>query len=88
MGWSSGTYWFDGCVDIVLKFMPDANRMPVMIQAVVNEVYELFNGEDWDTQDESDYFKPYLANAMLVKGQIDQEEYDWHIHGTESEDWY
>lgn len=75
MGWGSATYIFDGAVDTTLGFVPRINdfHAQVVVAAVVERMYNNIDWEDWDTQDESKYFEPYLKNVMIANGEIDEE---------------
>ena len=73
MGWASATGMFDQMVDLLVrhesavwKKLPDN-----MIEQLVYEVYTEIDWDDWDTQDESKYFNPYLKYVMIELGEID-----------------
>lgn len=78
MGWASATDLFDGAVDVSLTFVPPAYKMwgPTddQTQAVVRAMYLKVDWDDWDTQDESKYFDPYLRDVMIECGEIDPNE--------------
>lgn len=84
MGWSSATSIFDGAVDVALLFADKAFNMdtfehyvPDLVKkAVVEAMYTRVEWEDWDTQDESKYFNPYLLEVMHDLGEIDEETYE------------
>lgn len=81
MGWASGTELFDSMVDLALALLVDAKGSvtPEETQEVVRRVYELFEHTDWDTEDESCYFKPYLIEVMHDLGRIDDEDYEFYL---------
>lgn len=84
MGWSSATSIFDGAVDVALAhasklfnidthehYVPDALK-----KQIVYDMYTCVDWDDWDTQDESKYFHPYLLEIMHDLGEIDEESYE------------
>lgn len=73
MGWNGGGPLFDGMVRLVLERCESLE--PAVIQDVVMDVYELFEDTDWDTQDESEFFIPYLLEVMHESGEVDDEYY-------------
>lgn len=76
MGWASATGLFDGAVDTALKFIPAVNdsHAEIIVRAVVEAMYTQIEWDDWDTQDESNYFDPYLRDVMIQLGEIDPED--------------
>ena len=80
MGWASATPLFDGAVDTTLKFLDAVHPTMVgsqhgaMIRAVVEAHYEVYKTSDWDTQDESNYYEPYLRDLMVANGEIDPDD--------------
>lgn len=59
MGWG-GTRYFDGPLDLMLEYVPEADR-----KAVIEALYWEIRDGDWDTVEESAYFN------LLVKYDID-----------------
>ena len=51
MGWSGGTTYFDGGLDIFLAYVPEEDR-----PAVIAEWYDIIAEGDWDTEEESGYW--------------------------------
>lgn len=77
MGWSSGTSIFDAAVDVALGFiLEDTSLDAAVTAAVVKDMYTKVDWDDWDTQDESKYFQPYLLEVMHDLGEIDEETYE------------
>lgn len=86
MGWSSATELFDGAVDVALTFIPKTKydsytqpplsltHDPKLVAAVVERMYTSIDWNDWDTQDESKYFEPYLRDVMVKLGEIEGED--------------
>lgn len=76
MGWASATPLFVGAVDVALKFIPAVNdsHAEIIVRAVVEAMYTQIEWDDWDTQDESNYFDPYLRDVMIQLGEIDPED--------------
>lgn len=60
MGWSGGTAYFDGPLDLMLKYVPEDKR-----KEVIEKLYRDIRDGDWDTVEESAYFN------LLVKYDID-----------------
>lgn len=90
MGWNGGTDLFDKAVEVALSVAPQIpahltehpSAVPdEIIQTIVDLLYPTWQDSDWDTEDESKYFKPYLLNTMLRLEQIDQEDYDDYMNG-------
>lgn len=78
MGWNEGTSLFDPMVDLALALVVEnkGSVTPEETQEVVRRVYELFEDTDWDTEEESCYFKPYLIEVMHDLGRIDDDDYE------------
>lgn len=74
MGWSSATEIFDGAVDVMLRHLPPQSE--TQIEAIVKDLYQRIDWQDWDTQDESKYFFPYLVKIMCDLNEIDQQTYE------------
>jgi hypothetical protein len=77
MGWGSATHLFDGAVDAALEVVVGytGRIAPAHVQTVVRKMYDI-GWDDWDTQDESCYFDPYLRDYMIELGEIDPDEED------------
>lgn len=73
MGWSSATELFDGAVDVALRYISIGNQ--TRVYTVVKDMYLMIDWEDWDTQDNSKYFDPYLMSVMYELGEISEEDY-------------
>jgi hypothetical protein len=76
MGWAGGTEIFDDVVDLFIYYERlhhgmDITLPPDAIQQIVYDVYSQVDFGDWDTQDESRYFDPYLENVMIDMGEIE-----------------
>ena len=74
MGWGGATEIFDGVVDVALDLLEAVNvdiGADDTIKFVVNRMYVDILWDDLDTQDESDYFDPYLRDVMIELGEID-----------------
>lgn len=84
MGWSSGTQLFDAMVTIALRHAPHINTdegavVPIPIRkSIIAEAYAAMDNSDWDTEDESRYFKSDLVHLMYDLGRIDREDYLWY----------
>lgn len=78
MGWSSATEIFDGVVGVGLRLLPaqPLDTMDLRVSKVVHDMYTQVDWDDWDTQDESEYFIPYLRDVMIKLGEIDPEDLD------------
>lgn len=90
IGWSSGTELFDGCVRVALEHAPHHNGddgafvPPKIRRTIVESVYRVFDGSDWDTEDESDYFHTDLVHIMHDLGRIDDEDYRWYTEDSDN----
>lgn len=77
MGWASGTDIFDGAVDVALSFTQansyDEGVKDHITRIVVEKMYTGVDWGDWDTQDESKYFEPYLESVMRELGELDED---------------
>lgn len=71
MGWAGATSLFDGAVDAALDLVASyvGRATPAHTQAAVRKVYDI-GWDDWDTQDESCYYDPYLKEYMYELGEI------------------
>ena len=80
MGWASATALFDGAVDVVIEqiklYYDWADITDKEIARAVKSMYTEVDWNDWDTQDESKYWK-YLVEVMHDLGELDDEEYQW-----------
>lgn len=76
MGWSGATHYFDGAVDAAMESLVSYTAVrPAHIKAIVRRIYDI-GWDDWDTQDESYYFDPYLKDYMYELGEIsDPDDY-------------
>jgi len=77
MGWGSATHLFDGAVDAALDLVIGyvGRATEAHTRAAVRKVYDI-GWDDWDTQDESCYFDPYLKEYMHELGEIaDPDDY-------------
>lgn len=83
MGWGSATGLFDEAVKVALDFAPhipvalaeETKGVPEpIVKAVVHQMYTRVDWDDWDTQDESQFFEPYLREVMIELGEIDPDE--------------
>lgn len=95
MGWSSATGLFDDAVRVALTFVPKIptalsenkyDTPEIIVQAVVREMYTKVEWNDWDTQDESEFFEPYLMEVMHDLDELDENEYAWRKAGR-PDDW-
>lgn len=95
MGWGSATDIFDGAVKVAIAFAPKIpealvengySTPDVIIQSIVHEMYTKVEWDDWDTQDESEFFIPYLMEVMHDLDELDENEYAWRKAGC-PEDW-
>lgn len=74
MGWASATDIFDGAVDAALDVLVGYARTgPAHVKSVVRKMYDI-GWDDWDTQDDSCYFDPYLRDYMIELGEIDPDD--------------
>ena len=75
MGWGSATSLFDGAVDaahdVLIGYIGRATKAHT--HTIVRKMYDV-GWDDWDTQDESCYFDPYLRDYMIELGEIDPED--------------
>jgi hypothetical protein len=78
MGWAGATDIFDGAVEVGLRLLPaqPLDTMDARVSKVVHDMYTQIDWADWDTQDESEYFDPYLRQVMIDIGEIDAEDLD------------
>lgn len=78
MGWSGATGIFDSVVDLLLQASTtelfEGGYPSHSIDVCVEKAYTEIEWDDWDTQDESKYFFPYLRDVMIALGEIDEEE--------------
>ena len=95
MGWGSATEIFDAAVKVAIAFAPKIPAHLVennystpepIIQAIVHEMYTKVLWDDWDTQDESEFFEPYLMEVMHGLDEIEDDEYAWRKAGR-PDDW-
>jgi hypothetical protein len=85
MGWASGTDLFDTAVSVALRHAPHINTdegarvSDGLRRRIIKDMYEDFARlSDWDTEDESKYFKSDLVHIMYDLGVIDKDSYDWY----------
>jgi len=78
MGWNGGTELFDPMVDLALALVVEnkGSVTPEETQEIVRRVYEFFEDTDWDTEDESCYFYPYLLEVLHDLDRVDEEFYE------------
>lgn len=77
MGWGSATHLFDGAVDVALTAVVGyvGRATEAHTRTIVRNMYDV-GWDDWDTQDESFYFDPYLKEYMHELGEIsDPDDY-------------
>lgn len=85
MGWGSATPLFDGAVDVAIEFSMSTH--PIITKAVVEKMYSTIEWEDWDTQNESKYYEPYLIEVMHERGELDENYWEWYSAGKPDDDW-
>lgn len=84
MGWSSGTELFDKAAYVALWYAPKINTdegaqvPPIIRRGIFEDLYKAFEYSDWDTEDESKYFKSDLVHIMHDLGRIDDYDYAWY----------
>lgn len=95
MGWGSATEIFDAAVRVALQFVPKVpatlvdnpyETPEIFIHAVVEQMYTKVPWDDWDTQNESEFFDPYLMEVMHNLDELDEDEYAWRKAGC-PDDW-
>lgn len=84
MGWGSATEIFDGAVKVAIAHAPKIpaeastnkyNTPDIIIKSIVRDMYTKVELHDWDTQNESEFFQPYLFDVMHDLGELDDEYY-------------
>lgn len=82
MGFGSAVYQFDEVIDAVFAMLNDTQGINLTdeeqqeaMRPVITKVAKMYSDLDWDTQEESDYFRMFPKEILP---DMEEEDYWWN----------